>query len=63
MRLERAVIWRQWARLALWGAGFALGFAIWFLPFPASVVFYLALVIGLFLMWSLGSVDEEDQAE
>ena len=55
--------WKKWARVALWSTAFGLGLAVWFLPYPASLVFYLALILGWFLMLGSGSVDEEDEED
>jgi hypothetical protein len=57
------VAWKKWARGALWATAFGLGVAVWFLPYPAGLVFYLALVLGWLLMLGGGSVDEEDEED
>ena len=58
-----AVTWRKWARMALWATAFGLGLLVWFLPYPAGLVFYLALVLCWLLMLGGGSVDEEDEED
>jgi hypothetical protein len=49
--------------MALWATAFGLGLLVWFLPYPAGLVFYLALVLCWLLMLGGGSVDEEDEED